>query len=78
MLEQLLLRIIDLLKTDEISFKKKLSELEIWAKKVTCPYSKVFAKDIVSSLSDEKDLIKAKRVIRKFQKKIKVVIAINK
>lgn len=78
MLEQLLLRIRDLLKSDEVSFKKKLLDLDVWAEKVICPYSKDFTEAIVLSLKDtKKDLVEAKRLLRKFQKKIRKQIAIN-
>lgn len=79
MMRQLLLRINDLLKTDEVSFSKKLIELENWAESLNCSCSKEFCKELLLSLKNNKmELVQTKRLIRKYKKKIKKEISIRK
>ncbi|MFA5750460.1 MAG: hypothetical protein WC895_04555 [Candidatus Shapirobacteria bacterium] len=78
MLNQLLLRINLLLEeADQKCFERMVISLEDWGKDLSCLCTRGFAEASSLYLKGEKDLVKAKRLLRKYKKQIRKQIAIN-
>jgi len=78
LLDKLLLMINLLLEDmDEKDFQRKIIALEDWIKDVSCLYTRGFGQAIVLSLKEENNLVKARRLLRKYKKQVKKEIAIN-